>query len=221
MPRSPTPPIPAIAPPQASLDELIGGYRRFRASGWLAERERFEMTAELGQSPHTMIVACSDSRVDPQMILGARPGELFVIRNIANLIPPFEHDAAHHGTSAALEFGVRSLAVKNLMVLGHGMCGGIKALLTGSPPDSDFLERWIAIAAPARARTVGIEPLEARLKACEEEAVRLSLANLMTFPWIAEAVDAGSLALHGAYFDIRHGVLSILGKDGTFSPAAT
>ena len=167
-----------------------------------------------------MVIACSDSRVDPQMIFGARPGELFVVRNIANLAPPYEHDVAYHGTSAALEFGVRVLRVGQLIVLGHGMCGGVKALIDGAEIcDSDFLEHWIEIAAPARDRTAGIEPLEARLRACEEENIRLSLSNVMTFPWISAAVGAGTLTLHGAYFDIRHGILSVLQPDGSFAPA--
>jgi carbonic anhydrase len=202
------------------LDDLIEGYQRFRASEWPRQRERFEATADQGQHPHTMIIACSDSRVDPQMIFSARPGELFVVRNIANLVPPYEHDAAYHGTSAALEFGVRVLQVRRLVVLGHGMCGGIEALVSGSPvTDSDFLGHWIEIAAAVRERTHGLEPPEARLKACEEEVVRLSLANLETFPWIAAAVEAGRLSLHGAYFDIRHGVLFVLQADGSFAAA--
>ncbi len=202
------------------MDDLIEGYRRFRASEWPRQRQRFEATADQGQHPHTMIIACSDSRVDPQMIFSARPGELFVVRNIANLVPPYEHDAAYHGTSAALEFGVRALRVRRLMVLGHGMCGGIAALVGGSPvTDSDFLGRWIEIAAPVRERTKAIEPAEARLKACEQETVRLSLANLTTFPWIVGAVEAGELSLHGAYFDIRHGILFVLQADGSFAAA--
>jgi carbonic anhydrase len=200
------------------LDQLIEGYNRFRVADWPRQRERFETTAEQGQHPRAMIIACSDSRVDPQMIFGARPGELFVVRNIANLVPPYEHDAAYHGTSAALEFGVRTLRVSQLIVLGHGMCGGVKALVDGpAVDDTDFLGHWIEIAAPARDRTKTIEPLEARLRACEQENVRLSLANLKTFPWIAAAVEAGLLTLHGAYFDIRHGVLFILQADGSFA----
>jgi carbonic anhydrase len=202
------------------VDELFRGYRRFRSEQWPRERDRFETTAEKGQSPKALVIACSDSRVDPQMILGARPGELFVVRNVANLVPPFEQDAAYHGTSAALEFGVRSLRVPNIIVMGHGMCGGVHALVTRTTgPAKDFVAHWIEIAEPARVRTEGMTPHEARLKACEEETVRLSLANLMTFPWVKEAVEAGELALHGAYFDIRNGILLTLQPDGTFAPA--
>jgi carbonic anhydrase len=202
----------------AQLDPLIAGYRRFRASEWPRERDRFERTAEHGQQPHTLVIACSDSRVDPQMILGARPGELFVIRNVANLVPPWECDEAHHGTSAAIEFAVRVLRVARILVLGHGMCGGVKMLLEDEPRgDFDFATRWMDLASSAKLATRDVEPPEARRKACEQATVRLSLTNLMTFPWVAEAVGAGSLSLHGGYFDIRHGVLFILQSDGAFA----
>jgi carbonic anhydrase len=199
------------------MDTLLEGYRRFRATQWPQERARFEQTAEHGQSPKALVIACSDSRVDPQMILGSGPGELFVVRNVANLVPPYEKDAAYHGTSAALEFAVRSLKVPEIIVLGHGMCGGIHALLHEGPEGSDFVNHWVEIAAPARRATEGCEPA-ARQKACEEATVRLSLANLMTFPWVAEAVVGGRLSLHGAYFDIRHGQLLRLHPDGSFRP---
>lgn len=203
-----------------SLDQLIEGYRRFRAEQWPRERSRFETTAREGQKPRALVIACSDSRVDPQMILGARPGELFVVRNVANLVPPYQPDAAYHGTSAAIEFGVRVLKVAHLIVIGHGMCGGVRALLDGAPPEAqDFVARWIEIAEPARRAGEGVAPGEARYRACEEETVRVTLANLMSFPWVAEAVAAGRLKLHGAYFDIRDGVLHLLGPDGRFEPA--
>lgn len=201
------------------MDKLITGYRKFRETEWLQERERFESLAAEGQSPEAMVLACSDSRVDPQMILGARPGELFVVRNVANLVPPYERDDAYHGTSAALEFGVRTLKVAHLIVLGHGMCGGVKALVDGCENDgSDYTGHWMGLARDALAVTAGVQPLEARLKACEEETVKVSLRNLMTFPWIAEAVAEARLQLHGAYFDIRHGVLHMLEPDGGFRP---
>jgi carbonic anhydrase len=201
------------------VDKLLEGYRRFRASQWLQERERFETLVDNGQSPKAMVIACVDSRVDPQMILGARPGELLVVRNVANLVPPFEQDAAYRGTSAAVEFGVRSLKVSELIVLGHGMCGGVHALLHSDERagTTDFVDHWMQIAEPAKRATEGA-PEDQRQKACEEATVRLSLANLMTFPWVAEAVVGGRLSLHGAYFDIRHGQLLRMGPDGQFAP---
>jgi carbonic anhydrase len=200
------------------MEKLIEGYRKFRASQWPQERQRFEDLADHGQKPQALVIACSDSRVDPQRIFGAGPGELFIVRNVANLVPPYEQDSAYHGTSAALEFGVRSLKVRDLVVMGHGMCGGVHALLHGTPAEgADFVEHWMKIAEPAKRATEGIPEAE-RQQACEEATVRLSLANLMTFPWIAEAVIGGRLALHGAYFDIRHGRLLRLNADGVFRP---
>ena len=205
---------------EPQLKPLIEGYRRFRASEWPKERERFELTADHGQQPHTLVIACSDSRVDPQMILGAHPGELFVVRNVANLVPPFEQDDAHHGTSAAIEFAVRILKVARILVLGHGMCGGVKMLLDDpAPVGFDFATRWMNLALDAKRATRNDDAPEARRKACEEATVRLSLTNLLTFPWVAERVNASSLTLHGGYFDIRYGTLFILQPDGSFIAA--
>ena len=132
------------------MQELLAGYRRFRAETWARERDRFEALAESGQRPRTMVVACSDSRVDPQMVFSAAPGELFVVRNVANLVPPYAPDADYHGTSAALEFGVRVLGVRHLIVLGHALCGGVQALLEGMPPGTeDFVAPWMGIAREA------------------------------------------------------------------------
>ena len=198
------------------MDHLIAGYRRFRAEVWARERSRFESLAERGQRPQTMVIACSDSRVDPQMIFGAGPGELFVVRNVANLVPPYAPDPAYHGTSAALEFGVRVLGVSDLVVLGHALCGGVHALLTGAPAEAgDFVGPWMRIAQAARERTLACEPVVARqAEFCEREVVRLSLANLMTFPWVRDAAQAGTLRLHGLHFDIRTGVLAALDAEG-------
>jgi carbonic anhydrase len=199
------------------MDTLIEGYRRFRAAQYLQARERYEQTADRGQSPAALVIACSDSRVDPQLIFDAGPGELFVVRNVANLVPPYEKDAAYHGTSAAVEFAVRVLKVPQIVVVGHGMCGGIHALLNGAPEDMDYVAHWVQIAEPAKRATEGIDP-DQRQTACEHASVRLSLANLMTFPWITEAVVGGRLSLHGAFFDIRFGKLLRLQADGTFAP---
>ena len=204
------------------MDELIAGYRRFRAETWARERGRFETLAERGQSPRVLVVACSDSRVDPQMIFSAAPGELFVVRNVANLVPPYQPDAAYHGTSAALEFGVRVLKVQHIVVLGHELCGGVRALLEGMPPGTeDFVAGWMGIAREARVRVLlRCESVsdDARQEAGEQEMVRLSLENLMTFPWIREAVAAGRLRLHGGHFGIRSGRLSVLDAAGDFVP---
>jgi carbonic anhydrase len=197
------------------MQRLIDGYRRFRAETWPRERGRFEALAEHGQRPRAMVITCADSRVDPQMIFGAAPGELFVVRNVANLVPPYAPDAAYHGTSAALEFGVRVLAVRDLVVLGHALCGGVRVLLEGTPAEAaDFVGPWMRIARAARERTLACAPAEARQEACEHEVVRLSLANLLTFPWVAEAVTAGRLHLNGMHFDIRSGVLAVLDGNG-------
>jgi carbonic anhydrase len=195
------------------MDPLIEGYRRFRAEVWPAERARYEALAHWGQSPETMVIACSDSRVDPQTVFGAVPGELFVVRNVAALVPPYSPDPGHHGTSAALEFGVKVLKVARLVVLGHGQCGGIKAMAYGPPPHArDFIASWVEIGKPALA-AAGAEP-ERQLERIEAEVVRLSLANLMTFPWIAEASDAGRLKLQGYWFDVHSGALARVGPDG-------
>jgi carbonic anhydrase len=202
------------------MDRLIEGYRRFRAGTWPERRALFERLAEQGQRPRAMVVGCVDSRADPAMIFDAAPGELLVVRNVANLVPPYAPDGAHHSTSAALEFGVRALEVRDLIVLGHAMCGGIRALLGGpAAGPTDFVADWIAIAAPARERTLVCAPAGDAQTACEHEAVKLSLRNLMTFPWIAERVRDGRLKLHGARFDIRSGVLELLKPDGSFAPA--
>jgi len=204
------------------VEELIAGYRRFRAQHWPHERERFEHLSG-GQQPRTMVITCADSRVDPSMIFDAAPGEMFIVRNVANLVPPYAPDAAYHGTSAALEFAVRALQVEHIVVLGHAQCGGVKALLEGTPPSvSDFVGQWMQIAEPARrwVMAAGHEHDHERQLACEHEVVRLSLDNLRTFWWIREALDGGRLRLHGCYFGIRTGVLEVLGPDDRFAPVA-
>ncbi len=204
------------------MERLLAGYARFRASGWPERRRLFQQLAETGQHPRALVVSCVDSRVDPAMIFDAAPGELLVLRNVANLIPPYAPDARHHGTSAAIEFGVRVLEVPDLVVLGHGSCGGVRALLEGAPETArDFVAPWMAMAAPARARAVAAAgSAAARQQCCEHEVVKLALANLMTFPWLAERVGAGRLRLHGAWFAIHSGALSVLNAEGAFAPVA-
>lgn len=201
------------------MERLLAGYCRFRETEWPQRRGAFETLAREGQSPRAMVIACSDSRVDPAMIFGAAPGEIFVLRNVAALVPPFQPDARFHATSAALEFAVRVLEVSDLIVMGHGMCGGVRALLEGLPDvPGSFIGPWIRLAEPARARVRACDAPDPQL-ACEQEVVRLSLANLRSFPWIASRVAAGTLRLHGAHFDIRTGVLAVMDGAGVFVPA--
>jgi carbonic anhydrase len=188
------------------MDELIEGYRKFRSEVWPAERARYEALAHWGQNPETMVIACSDSRADPQTIFSAVPGELFVLRNVAALAPPYQPDSdGYHGASAAIEFGVRVLKVSRLVVMGHAQCGGVKALVYGAPPQArDFVASWVQIGKAALPEEGG----QANIAATEAGVVRVSMANLMTFPWIAEAVASGRLTVQGFMFDIHTGVLS-------------
>jgi len=194
------------------MDALLDGYRRFRSETWPAERARYQALSSEGQSPQTLVIACSDSRVDPQTVFGAGPGELFVIRNVAALVPPYQPDALYHGTSAALEFAVRVLKVRRIVVLGHAQCGGVRAMVEGAPRGLDFVESWVDIARPALQSPP--DAGEDVLDHYEAEVVRLSLANLLSFPWVAKAAESGALSLHGFRFSIYTGVLSQLVGDG-------
>ena len=177
----------------------------------------YESLAEKGQSPRALVLACIDSRVDPARIFDAGPGELLIVRNVAALAPPYGPDQKYHGTSAALEFGVRVLEVRDLIVLGHGLCGGVKALLEGGTDKQfEFITPWMSVAEPARTHIAKDAPPEVRQRQCEFEVIRISLANLMSFPWVSERVAAGTLQLHGAWFDIRYGQLMTLRPDGSF-----
>ncbi len=205
----------------AAMDDLLTGYARFRTQQWPHQREIFEHLADAGQRPKALVIACSDSRCDPGAVFDAGPGEIFIIRNVANLVPPYAPDGAYHGTSAALEFAVRHLEVPKIVVMGHAMCGGIGALMRGVPQSCpDFIASWISIAAVARNRVLACDDGTDPVRACEYEAVRLSLENLATFPWIAERVAQGKLELYGTLFDIRTGVLERLQADGSFVAAA-
>jgi len=207
------------------LDQLIEGYRRFRATHWPRERERWAELAE-GQSPKVMILACADSRSDPAQIFDARPGEMFVVRNIAALAPPYETSRGFHGVSSALEFAVTQLNVGEILVMGHGLCGGCAAALTAQfddtpPGEGHFIADWVRMLHGARDQVRGRHSQldrEAFLD-MEREAVKVSLANLRTFPWIAEREKDGRLKLHGAHFSIAEGRLHLLDEsEGTFQP---
>ena len=211
--------------PSDELAELLQGYRRFRESGWSPERERWATLRE-GQEPRVMVIACSDSRVDPAQIFDVRPGEIFVVRNVAALVPPFETTPGHHGVSAALEFAVQVLRVREIVVMGHGMCGGCKAALTQElhgtePGEGGFIANWIEMLDPVRdpiASELGTEGRTAE-RAMEQAAVKVSLANLRTFPCVREKERRGSLTLRGAFFAISDGVLHLLDEDsGAFAP---
>ena len=207
------------------LSRLIEGYMRFRTNDWERERSRWSQLAE-GQSPRIMILSCADSRVDPAQIFDARPGEMFVVRNIAALAPPYETTRGYHGVSAALEFAVTQLKVEEILVMGHGLCGGCAAALTGQFDDSEhgeghFIADWVRMldSARDRVRSVHHEHDAEALLAMEQEAVKVSLANLRTFPWIAEREQAGELKLHGAHFSIAEGRLTMLDEaEETFRP---
>ena len=201
------------------MKRLLAGYERFRANVWPEQSRAFESLANDGQSPKALVLGCVDSRVDPALIFDSAPGEVLTVRNVANLVPPYAPDAAYHGTSAAVEFGVRVLEVPHVIVLGHSLCGGVRALLEGAPDHAhEFVAPWMSIASSARERALGCRSAEERQQCCEHEVIKVSLANLMTFPWVAERVAAGKLELHGAWFDIRTGVLMTLQPDGSFAP---
>ncbi|WP_419808209.1 carbonic anhydrase [Sphingomonas sp.] len=206
------------------FSNLVDGYYRFRGNEWLAERERWQELAS-GQSPKVMVIACSDSRVEPATIFGSRPGEVFVVRNVANLVPPFEPDGGRHGVSAALEFAVTKLDVEEIVVLGHGACGGVSAALTRSLAGAEegeggFVANWISLLDEARERVVAAHGTGADgQRALEQACVEVSIANLMTFPFVRERVEAGTLAIHGAVFAIADGKLRVLGADGRFEAA--
>ena len=192
------------------LCKLTRGFMEFRNGTFVSQRAQFEQLA-LEQRPRVMMIACSDSRVDPAILTNAEPGDVFMVRNVANLVPPCLVDRAQHGISAALQFGVTALGVEHIVVFGHVDCGGIYALLTGDPAIGEehaFIHRWLHIADEARRRTLVMargRPLEIQLRILEREAIKTSLANLLTFPWIEERVVAGRLRLHGWSFDINQG----------------
>lgn len=213
------------APPV--LDRLIDGYHRFRSHGWSDNRERWATLNE-GQQPEVMVIACSDSRVDPAQIFDVAPGEIFVVRNVAAMVPPFETTPGHHGVSAALEFAVQVLKVKEIVVMGHGLCGGCKAALTRElhgtePGEGGFIADWIALLDEAREPVVaahGTKGPEAE-RAMELAGVRVSLDNLRTFPCVRRKERGGELKLRGAFFAISDGILHLLDENtGEFAPAA-
>ncbi len=197
---------------------LLDGYEIFRRGKFLSERERYHELAELGQTPDTMVIACCDSRAAPEIIFNALPGEIFVLRNVANIVPPYQPDGEHHSTSAALEFAVQSLKVKNIVVLGHGRCGGIRAALDPAVEPlspGDFIGTWMELLAPAAEAISGNKWLtdSERQTALERISIRHSIENLRTFPCVSILEGRDRLQLHGMWFDISTGELWIMDSD--------
>jgi carbonic anhydrase len=206
-------------------ERLVEGYRDFLTNRLPVEQSRFRELAERGQSPQIMVIGCADSRVSPEAIFNARPGELFVVRNVANLVPPYAPDGQAHGVSAALEFGVAALNVQHIVVLGHAMCGGVQAYAEGAEPLSpgDFIGKWMSLMEPALAKVGPRGTLDPGiyLTRLEQANVVNSLDNLMTFPRLRKRVERGEIALHGAYFGVATGRLSALDPaTGAFMPVA-
>ncbi len=200
---------------------LVQGYRRFRDGNYQQQKARFDALAD-GQSPPIMVVSCCDSRVDPATIFDTVPGQVFALRNVANLVPPCIQGPGYHGASAAIEFAVLGLKVKHIIVLGHGRCGGIRAALEGGDlgaPGRSFIDDWMDLVSDARANVIAAQPEDPQ-RALEWDGIRVSLANLRTYPYVAEEEAAGRLKLHGAWFAIAEGELLVLDeKTGEFRSA--
>ncbi len=206
------------------IARFIAGFERFQIKYFQDEQSLFSRLRH-SQQPRVLVISCCDSRVDPAMLTDADPGDLFVIRNVANLVPPYVHEIEAPGIRAALEFAVKSLEVEHIIVLGHSNCGGIQALMKGegiTQNQYEFIGRWVSIARHARERVLRElpqKPLALQERACEQAAILLSLENLLSFPWISERVDNNSLALHGWYFDIVSGeLLSYSAETAGFEP---
>lgn len=202
------------------MDKFLDGYRQFRSTYYSRNEAALKELMARPQKPQAMMISCSDSRIDPSLKFGVEPGDIFMVRNVANLVPPYAPDGEYHGTSAALEFAVLVLEVKDIIVMGHARCGGIRALVQHQEQAAlDFVASWMKIAQPAYDRAAGAAQDEETLqRCCEQEAVKVSLENLMTFPWIKSRVAAGKLAIHGWYFDLESGLLHRMNKDGAFEP---
>ena len=203
------------------FNALVEGYHRFRSDAYVRQKARFDALASEGQSPPVMIISCCDSRVDPATVFDTVPGQVFALRNVANLVPPYETGGGLHGVSAAIEFGVLGLAVSHIVVLGHAQCGGITAALNGGDlgqSGQSFIDGWVDIVRAARDDVLARSPADPQ-RELELAAIKVSMSNLRTFPFIAEQEQAGTLRLHGAYFGIVDGVLHVLDeRTGVFLP---
>lgn len=199
-----------------NLEKLVSGYKRFLNADYQDYKGRYQSLADNGQAPKIMVIACSDSRVNPDLIFNTAPGDIFVVRNVANLVPPYEPDDKHHSTSAAIEFAVKALKVDHIVIMGHSLCGGVNACceaVNGNAVDGEFIPRWTSLlhdcAREVKARGVAAEEFSG---AVEKAAVRASIDNLRSFPFVVEAMNERALALHGIYFDVRNAQLYALDR---------
>jgi carbonic anhydrase len=206
-------------------EKLVDRFRRFKHRHFVPNADQYEELATYGQSPEVMLISCCDSRVDPETIFTAMPGEMFVVRNVANLVPPYETGGKYHGVSTAIEFAVMNLRVKHIIVMGHSSCGGVKAALDQSAAiqtEAMFISRWMSMLDDARLRVLSahqMAPQAEKLKMLELEGIKNSIRNLRTFPFVKNEEDKGRLSLHGAYFEIASGTLSVLNHSrGEFFP---
>lgn len=203
------------------IKKLIDGNKKFRKKFFSGDRALFDMLVEQGQRPKTMIISCSDSRVDPAIVFNCQPGDLFVIRSMANLVPPCESSDTYHGTSATLEFGTCFLEVQQIIIFGHARCGGIQALMQQGnrvleSKRHSFIAKWMEIALPAYNKVMaeyGTLPLQEQVVLCEQYALINSLNNLYTFPWIQERIAKGTLSLHAWYLDLATGIVHIYDQE--------
>ncbi|MCJ8519849.1 carbonic anhydrase [Pseudorhizobium tarimense] len=196
-------------------ERLLNGYNNFMSGRYADERDRYRTLAEAGQSPHTLVVACCDSRAAPETIFDCGPGELFVVRNVANMVPPYEPDNQYHATSAAIEFAVQALKIANIVIMGHGRCGGIKAALDPNMEPlspGDFIGKWMSLVRPAadQIQSNDLMTQGERQTALERVSIRNSISNLRTFPYVKALEEQGKLQLHGAWFDISTGELWVM-----------
>ncbi len=206
-------------------ETLTDRYRRFKHRHFAPNADHYEELATYGQNPDTMVISCSDSRVDPETIFSAMPGELFIVRNVANLVPPYETGGKYHGVSTAVEFAVMNLRIQNLIVMGHSGCGGIKAALDQSAAiqtEAQFISRWMSMLDEARLSVLAShqnKPQAVKQEALEKEGIKQAIKNMRTFPFVRDQEERGRLSLHGAHFDIRTGTLTVLNHSrGMFYP---
>lgn len=191
---------------KSNINKILHGYQAFRDKYAHGDKSIMNYLSHYGQQPEIMVVACCDSRVDPALILQCDPGDLFVVRNVANIVPPYEIDDSHHGTSAALEFGVCFLKVQHLILLGHSQCGGIQALLNNHDAShNDFITNWVSLIKPQHAHQQDVDE-------CAKSALKQSYQNCLTFPWIKESINNGSLDIHLWFFDIKSGEIQTYSK---------